>query len=105
MKYSEHMTAMQQDDASLDAAELVAAYGQGIEELLAAVEGMTQEEVHARPIPGRWSTLEVICHLAGAELYFTDRIERAVALERPLLLGVDGRTYPERLSYQALDLG
>ena len=27
------------------------------------VAGMTREQLIARPIPGKWSTLEVICHL------------------------------------------
>ena len=40
----------------------------------------------------------------GTEIYYTDRIERTIALERPLLMGVDERLYPERLNYQALDL-
>ena len=65
---------------------------------------LTPEQVLARPIPGKWSTLEVVAHLADTEIYITDRIERTLALERPLLIGVDERPYPERLNYQALDL-
>ncbi len=98
-------TATPRDDELLSPAELIAVYEQGIEDLRAAVAGMTGEQVRARPIAGKWSTLEVVCHLAGTEIYFTDRIERRAALERPLLMGVDERPYPERLSYQALDLG
>ena len=58
----------------------------------------------SRPIAGKWSTLEVVAHLADTEIYYTDRIERTIALDRPLLMGVDERPYPERLNYQALDL-
>ncbi len=36
--------------------------------------------------------------------YYSDRIERTIALERPLLMGVDEHPYPERLNYQAVDL-
>jgi hypothetical protein len=104
MKYSDYMTAMQEDDGSVGTADLIAAYEQGIEDLRAAVAGMTSEEVLSRPIPGKWSTLEVVSHLADTEIYYTDRIERTIALERPLLMGVDERLYPERLNYQALDL-
>jgi len=46
----------------------------------------------------------VVSHLADKEIYFTDRIERTIALERPLLMGVDERPYPQRLNYQAFDL-
>jgi uncharacterized damage-inducible protein DinB len=105
MQDSEYMTMMQRDDASLGNAELIAAYEQGIEDLRAAVHGMTSEQVLARPVPGKWSTQEVVSHLADTEIYFTDRIERTIALERPLLLSVDERPYPERLNYQAFDLG
>jgi hypothetical protein len=96
--------AAQRDDESLSTAELIAAYERGIEDLRTAVAGMTAEQVLARPVAGKWSTLEVVAHLAGTDIYYTDRIERIIALERPLLIGVDERLYPDRLPYQALDL-
>ena len=104
MKYADYLMAAQRDDESLGSAALIAAYEQGIEHLHAAVAGMTQQQLLARPIPGKWSTQEVVSHLADTEVYFTDRIERTIALERPLLMGVDERPYPERLNYQAFDL-
>jgi len=105
MHYSEYMTTMQRDDPSLSPAQFIAAYDRGIDDLHSAVAGMSQEDVVARPIAGKWSTLEVVCHLAGTEIYFTDRIERTIALEHPTLIGVDERPYPERLQYQAFSLG
>jgi hypothetical protein len=104
MNYSDYMAWMLHDDDSVATAELLAAYERGIEDLRTAVAGLTPEQVLARPIPGKWSTLEVVAHLADTEIYITDRIERTLALERPLLIGVDERPYPERLNYQALDL-
>jgi hypothetical protein len=100
----DYMAAMQRDDATVGTAELIAAYEQTITDLHSAVAGMTAEQALCRPIPGKWSTLEVVAHLADTEVYFTDRIERTIALERPLLVGVDERPYPQRLNYQALDL-
>ncbi len=104
MQSSDYMTMMQRDDDSLSSSELIVAYEQGIDDLRAAVTGMTPEQVLARPIPGKWSTQECVSHLADTEIYFTDRIERTLALERPLLIGVDERPYPERLNYQGFDL-
>ena len=104
VKYADYMADTQRDDESVASADLIAAYEQGIDDLRAAVAGMTAEQVLCRPIPGRWSTLEVVAHLADTEIYYTDRIERTIALERPLLIGVDERPYPERLNYQAFDL-
>jgi hypothetical protein len=103
-KYADYMAATQRDDESVATADLIAAYEQGIEDLRSAVAGMTAKQVLCRPIPGKWSTLEVVAHLADTEIYYTDRIERTIALERPLLMGVDERPYPERLDYQAFDL-
>ncbi len=103
-KYSDYLAGMQRDNDSVDPADLIAAYEQGIGDLRSAVAGMTAEQVLSRPIPGKWSTLEVVAHLADTEIYYTDRIERTIALERPLLIGVDERPYPERLNYQAFDV-
>ena len=104
MTYSEYMTAMQSDNSSITPASLIAAYEQGIVQLRTAVAGMSPEQLLARPIPGKWSTQEVVSHIADTEIYLTDRIERTIALERPLLIGVDERPYPQRLNYQAFDL-
>jgi DinB superfamily len=102
-KYADYMAATQREE-SVASADLIAAYKQGIGDLRTAVAGMTAEQVLSRPIPGKWSTLEVVAHLADTEIYYTDRIERTIALERPLLMGVDERPYSERLNYQAFDL-
>ena len=102
---SDSKIATTRNEESLSNVELLAAYEQGIDELRAAVAGMTAEQIQSRPIAGKWSTLEVVCHLAGTEIYFTDRIERTLAAERPLLIGVDESPYAGRLKYQALDIG
>jgi hypothetical protein len=101
---SDYLTMMQRDDDSLDDAGLVAAYERGIDDLRTAVAGMTAEQVLARPISGKWSTQECVSHVADTEIFFTDRIERTLAADRPLLLSVDERPYPGRLNYQAFDL-
>ena len=94
----------QRDDPALTPADLISAYEQGVEELRHAVAGMTVEELRSRPVVGRWSTLEVVCHVADCEQFFADRMKRTVAMERPLLLGADGFRYPEPLRYQDHDL-
>ena len=49
-------------------ADLADAYLQGAADLRAAVAGMTREQFVARPVPGKWSTLEVLCHLISVRL-------------------------------------
>src|SRR5271165_727504 len=90
----------QRDDRSVPVADLISAYEKGIEELRAAVAGMTTAQLRSRPVPGKWSTLEVVCHIADCEQFFADRMKRTAALDRPLLLGADGFRYPEPLHYQ-----
>jgi len=104
MPAASYVSAADRDDGSLSPQQLIAAYEQGIADLRAAVTGMSPEQATARPIAGKWSTLEVVAHLAGTEIYFSDRIERTIAIDRPLLLGVDESPYPARLNYQAFDL-
>lgn len=65
-----------------------------------SVAGMTQEQLVARPIPGKWSTLEVICHLADFEIVFADRIKRIIAEHEPTLFGGDPDGFAARLAYQ-----
>ena len=72
---------MQRDDESLGTSELIAEYEQGIEDLRSAVAGMTSEQVLARPIPGKWSTQEVVGHIADAEVFMSDRIVRTASAD------------------------
>ncbi|SFJ33082.1 DinB family protein [Planctomicrobium piriforme] len=92
------------DDASLAVPELINLYERGTEDLRAAVAGMTPAELAARPIPGKWSTLEVVCHLADCEQFNSERLKRTAALEKPLLVGIDPTNYPAALRYELADL-
>lgn len=94
----------QRDDDTLTAPDLISAFEKGVEELRLAVAGLTGEQQRSRPVAGKWSTLEVVCHIADCEQFFADRLKRTVAMERPLLLGADGFRYPEPLRYQDHDL-
>src|SRR5580658_3083442 len=94
----------QRDDTTLGPGDLISAYERGIDDLRTAVAGMTGEQIRSRPISGKWSTLEVVCHIADCEQFFADRMKRTVAMDRPLLLGADGFRYPEPLHYQEHDL-
>src|SRR5262245_57053579 len=94
----------QKDDESLSLAGLISAYERGVDDLRAAISGMTGGELRSRPIQGRWSTLEVVCHVADCEQFFADRMKRTLAMDRPLLVGADGWRYPEPVQYHQRDL-
>ena len=44
--------------------DLTDTYLAGVQTLRDAVAGLTREQLLARPVPGKWSTLEVVCHKA-----------------------------------------
>jgi len=83
----------------MEAEMLIDNYLAGPELLRKAVAGMSQEQLIARPIPGKWSTLEVICHLADFEIVGADRIKRVIAEKEPTLLGGDENLFAARLAY------
>jgi hypothetical protein len=76
--------------------------GPGI--LRKAVVGMTGEQLLARPVAGKWSTLEVVCHLADFEIVYADRIKRVIAEEEPTIFGGDPDRFAARLGYQKRDV-
>lgn len=98
------IAAAQRDDGSLSNDHLISAYESGPQQLRDAVAGLTPEQLRVRPVEGRWSTLEVVCHLADCEQFFDDRLKRTIATDRPLLLGGQGGRYPEPLRYHDRDI-
>jgi uncharacterized damage-inducible protein DinB len=88
----------------MDSASRIEQYLAGAALLRRAVAGMTREQLLARPVPGKWSTLEVVCHLADFEPIFADRIKRAIALDRPPIFGADENQFARRLAYHEREL-
>src|SRR5271166_5327815 len=84
--------------------ELTVTYLDGPRLLRQAVAGMTAEQLRARPVPGKWSTLEVVCHLADFDPILADRMKRVIAEDRPTLLGADENRFAAALAYHARDL-
>ena len=65
---------------------------------------MAREEVLARPIAGKWSTLEVVAHLADFEIVYVDRLTAVAAEDGPTLPGRDEQRFAARLAYHERDL-
>ena len=85
-------------------AELIAQYAAGPAALRQAVAGLTPEQLKSRPVPGKWSTLEVVAHLADFEPVLADRMMRVISHERALLLVADENLFHATLSPNARDL-
>ena len=83
---------------------LIEAYLAGPGVLRAAVAGMSREQLVARPVPGKMSALEVVCHIADFEPVYVDRMKRVIALDNPTLLGADENRFLAALAYHERDL-
>src|SRR5436853_4098602 len=83
---------------------MIDAYLAGPAALRAAVRGMSREQLTARPVAGKWSTLEVVCHLADFDPILADRMKRIIAEEQPQLLGADEKRFAAALAYHERDL-
>jgi len=85
-------------------APLLENYLAGVQTLRQAVAGMTREQLLARPIAGKWSTLEVVAHLADFDPILADRMKRILSHDRPTLLGADENRFAATLAYHDRDL-
>jgi uncharacterized damage-inducible protein DinB len=47
--------------------------------LAAVLEGLSAEEIEARPAPGKWSVREILAHLADCEIAFGFRLRQVLA--------------------------
>jgi hypothetical protein len=88
----------------MDNVTLVEAYLAGPGELRAAITGMTGEQRIARPVPGKWSVLEVVCHLADTDANIAHRLKRVLAEERPEFDRVKPDLMLAALSYHGRDV-
>src|SRR5947199_9229335 len=86
-----------------DFTQLIDNYLAGVNALRSAVRGLSREQLEARPVPGKWSTLEVVCHLSDFDPILADRMKRVIAEDRPPLLGADEKRFAASLAYQERD--
>ena len=83
---------------------LVDQYRAGPAQLRNAVAGMSREQLLARPVAGKWSTLEVVCHLADFEPIYADRMKRVIVEENPLFISGDPDVFQAGLAYSRRDV-
>ena len=79
--------------------DLIERYLRGAELLSAAVAGMNDERLDARPIAGKWSTRQVVCHVVDFEPIYADRMKRVIAENCPTFFGGDPDVFAARLAY------
>ena len=79
--------------------ELVKKYKEGYAVVAAALEGASDAELDRRPAPGKWTSREIVHHLADSEMTSAIRLRRLIAEENPTIVGYDQEVFAVRLHY------
>ncbi len=78
---------------------LIDRYRAGYDEVARAVAGATDAELDKRPAPGKWTSREIVHHLADSEMTSAIRLRRLIAEDAPVIQGYDQEEYSRRLYY------
>lgn len=84
--------------------QLIARYRDGFGEVARSLEGFTEEQLGAHPLPGKWSAREIVHHLADSEMTSAIRLRRLLCEERPEIQGYDQDAFAARLRYHERDI-
>ncbi|HEX3601646.1 MAG TPA: DinB family protein [Lacipirellulaceae bacterium] len=74
-------------------------YLAGPELLQQAVKGMSETQLDSKPVAGRWSTRQVVCHITDFEPVYADRMKRVIAENCPTFFGGDPDVFAAGLAY------
>ena len=83
---------------------LIDDYATGPHKLRDALTEMTPEEIDSAPVPGKWSTRQVVCHLADFEPVYADRMKHVIAEDQPTFAGGFHQQFAEHLAYDQRDI-
>lgn len=89
---------------SADRRELIARYETGFDEVQRALAEFPDEQLSARPLPGKWSAREIVQHLADSEMRGAIRLRQLLSEDRPAIQAYDQDAYAVRLSYNERDI-
>jgi hypothetical protein len=79
--------------------KLVDQYKDGYRVVAEALTGATDEELDARPAPGKWTAREIAHHLADSEMTSAIRLRLLIAMPAPSIAGYDQDEFARRLFY------
>jgi hypothetical protein len=80
-------------------AELIAKYKDGYREVVKALEGASDKELDTRPAPGKWTSREIVHHLADSEMTAAIRLRLLVAENNAAIRSYDEKAFAVRLHY------
>jgi hypothetical protein len=79
--------------------KLIAQYRDGYAAVVESLLKITPEELDASPGAGRWSTRQILHHLADSEMTAAVRLRLLLAEDRPTIHGYDQDQFAKRLHY------
>ena len=65
-------------------------------DLVALLSGLDTKRLRQRPADGEWSALQILCHLADAEMVYGVRIRLILTVERPWISAYDQDAWADR---------
>lgn len=68
-----------------------------------ALRTTDDQAIRRRPAPGEWSAIEVLGHMIDKMFHWSNRVERILLEERPILPGYDQDTEVREHDYQHAD--
>lgn len=80
-------------------AELIARYKDGYHEVAKAVRDITTEELDYRPAPGKWTSREIVHHLADSEMISAFRLRKLLAEKNAQIQAYDQEEFARQLHY------
>ncbi len=79
---------------------MITQYAEQATKLEQLIFAMSPKLIGRQPEENRWSVLEIVCHLADAELLASARIRRIITQDRPNLLGYQQEQWATALGYR-----
>lgn len=87
------------DYSKLSNEQLIDEYIAGSTAIGEALNGKSGEQLHTRVAPGKWSILEVLCHIADFEIINAERIRRVLSEHEPTLFNGEPDDFERALLY------
>ena len=79
--------------------KLIDQYNDGYRVVAEALTGIDDEQLDGRPGPGKWSSREIVHHLADSEMTAAVRLRLLLAIDNPPIYGYNQDEFASRLFY------
>jgi hypothetical protein len=80
-------------------AALISKYKDGIKVVTDALKGISEKELDHSRAPGKWSSREIVHHLADSETTSANRLRRLLVEHQPYIQGYDQEEFARKLHY------